>query len=29
MLKEDADENITYGNKNWAFEIKSLLENIG
>ena len=28
MLKFDADNNITYNNMNWAYQIKSMLENL-
>ena len=29
MLKEDADNNITYNGKNWAYQIKIILNEIG
>ena len=29
MLETDADNNITYNRLNWAYQIKSLLEDIG
>ena len=29
MLKQDADNNITYNGSNWAFQIKSLLNELG
>lgn len=29
MLKNDADNNITYNKLNWAYQIKSMLENLG
>ena len=29
MLKQDADNNISYTGSNWAFQIKSLLNELG
>lgn len=29
MLKEDADRNISYNGKNWAWQIKSIFEHHG
>ena len=29
MLKSDADMNINYGGKNWAYQIKSILQQHG
>ena len=29
MLKNDANNGNTYGNQNWAWHVKSILENIG
>lgn len=29
MLKEDADNNMSYNGKNWAFQIKTMLNQIG
>ena len=29
MLRRDADNNISYYNQNWAYQIKSMLQNLG
>lgn len=29
MLKNDANNNVTYNGSNWAYQIKSILENLG
>ena len=28
-LKIDADNGVTYNNQNWAYQIKTILENLG
>ena len=29
MLKNDADNNVSYNNNNWAYQIKLMLQNLG
>ena len=29
MLKNDADNNVSYNNNNWAYQIKLVLQNLG